>query len=319
MMAKEFGVLSYARRGDQVRAVPLQVGTMTIGRRPDNDLTLDAEEVAPYHASLHCTAEGCWVTDLDSATGTTVNLARLKPNTRHQLHDGDILQIGPFFLRYTHASRPANTQIVPPTAAAKVPTPTAQAPTPPIRRLRGSSGPPRIPPGRRRITTEVSSYLHYLPPIYHDNNFLGRFLLIFESILGPIERIIDHIQCYFDARITPEMMLPWLASWVGLALNENLSIEKRRRLIGCAARLYRWRGTRTGLSEFLRIYAEVDPLIIEPGREAAYGEPSLPPHVFKVILEVPDPTQLDRSLVEQIIETQKPAHTGYRLDIRHRP
>ena len=37
----------------------------------------------------------------------------------------------------------------------------------------------------------VSRYLDYLPSVYRDNEFIGRFLLIFESELGPIENMVD--------------------------------------------------------------------------------------------------------------------------------
>ncbi len=66
-----------------------------------------------------------------------------------------------------------------------------------------------------------SSYLEYLPAIYSQGDFMGRFLMIFESILGPMEGVIDNISHYFDAGTAPEELLPWLASWVNLALDET--------------------------------------------------------------------------------------------------
>ena len=161
------------------------------------------------------------------------------------------------------------------------------------------------------------SDLQYLPPSFHEDEFLGRFLLIFESILDPIERTIDNIDLYFDPRLAPEPLLPWLASWFDLVLNEKWPIERRRALVHAAADLYRWRGTRRGLSEYLRIYTGVEPTIIEPGQEQrSNGSSSLPAHVFRVVLEVPDPRLVERDLVEAIIEAEKPAHTAYILELR---
>ena len=67
-----------------------------------------------------------------------------------------------------------------------------------------------------------------------DDDFLGRFLLIFESILGPIERIADSGHFYFDTRLAPPDMLPWLAQWVGLVLDERWPEDRRRQLIRAA-------------------------------------------------------------------------------------
>ena len=43
-----------------------------------------------------------------------------------------------------------------------------------------------------------STYLDYMPGIYDGSDFLGRFLLIFESILGPLDRTVGNIHHYFD-------------------------------------------------------------------------------------------------------------------------
>jgi P2-related tail formation protein len=104
---------------------------------------------------------------------------------------------------------------------------------------------------------------------------------------------------------------------VDLVLNENWPLERRRALIASAAYLYRWRGTRRGLSDYIRLYTGFAPRIVEPGQERRErGEQPLAAHTFRVILEVPDPAQIDRALVEQIIEAEKPAHTAYALEIR---
>src|SRR5882757_3303547 len=85
-------------------------------------------------------------------------------------------------------------------------------------------------------TSLTSSYLQYLPAPFHADPFVGRFLLIFESILSPIERTIDNVATYFDPRLTPPELLPWLASWVGLELDENWPIAQQRQLVLWATR-----------------------------------------------------------------------------------
>jgi phage tail-like protein len=177
-------------------------------------------------------------------------------------------------------------------------------------------------------TSLTSSYLQYLPAPFHGDPFVGRFLLIFESILSPIERTIDNVATYFDPRLTPPELLPWLASWVGLELDENWPLAQQRQLVLWATRLYRWRGTRRALREHLRLYTGRTPLIVENfdgmrvGQDASLGVNSTlgaggaRPHWITVTVLSERPAELDERIVRQIIELEKPAHVGYTLQIR---
>ena len=153
-------------------------------------------------------------------------------------------------------------------------------------------------------------YLQFLPAIYAENEFLGRFLGVFEDPLVPVDDILEHIAFYFDPRLAPSSFLPWLASWFDLALDENWPEERRRELIHRGTELYRWRGTRRGLLAYLRIYAGVEPKIVEHLKKRGGG-----PFRFTVVLEVEDPSTVDEARIRAIIEAEKPAHTDYTLTI----
>lgn len=170
----------------------------------------------------------------------------------------------------------------------------------------------------RGLPYEADDYLALLPPIYHDDRFLRRYLLIFKSILSPLDRQIAQISHYFDPRLAPEQLLPWLAGWVDLALDERWPEARRRDLVGSASVLYRWRGTRRGLHDYLRIYLGPEPeiRIVEQGQERRErGEAPLPPHTFRVVIRSAKPGEIDRGLVERILEFEKPAHTSFQLDL----
>lgn len=153
-------------------------------------------------------------------------------------------------------------------------------------------------------------YLEYLPSIYREDEFVARFLRIFEDIVSPVELTLENVHAYFDPRITPEGFLPWLAAWVDLSLNENWPIEKRRELIRAGVELYRWRGTKRGMKEYLRIYTGVDPEIVEHFTEKDGG-----PHRFTVVVRVPDAEALDERTLRRVINAEKPAHTTYALQV----
>lgn len=173
--------------------------------------------------------------------------------------------------------------------------------------------------------TRRSSYLRYLPPPYSQNDFVGRFLGIFEGILGPLEATVDNVAHYFDPLTTPEDLLPWLASWVDLVLDEGWPIERRRELIRSATELYQWRGTSRGLKEYIRVYTGVEPEIIENfggirlsadtllGWNTVLGDGHQ--YTFSVTVELEDPSSVDVDKVKAIIESEKPAHTAYVLRV----
>lgn len=158
-----------------------------------------------------------------------------------------------------------------------------------------------------------SRYLQYLPAMYEQHEFLDRLLMIFEDVLSPVEHTLENVHLYFDPMMAPESFLRWLASWIDLVLDENWPIQKRRELIRAGVELYHWRGTRRGLQEYLRIYTDVEPEIIEHFTEEEGG-----PHRFTVIIGVPDPGSLDEGRVRQVISAEKPAHTTYELRIQAR-
>ncbi len=91
------------------------------------------------------------------------------------------------------------------------------------------------------------AYIRFLPGIYAEQDeFMARYLMLFESFWAPIEQQIEAIPHYVDPEFTPTQLLPWLATWVDLTLDERWPEEKRRRLLASAVGLYRKRGTRLG-------------------------------------------------------------------------
>ena len=172
-----------------------------------------------------------------------------------------------------------------------------------------------------------SRLLSYLPGIFgegEDADFLGRYLMIFETISDQFDQIIAGLPDRFDSSVAPEAFLPWLASWVGAVIDDGWPVARRRAILARAMDLHRWRGTVRGLTEHLQLYSGYKPEIVERGTGMSLGaETQLGyqtvlgkgdrPHHFSVVLRVPDPTEFDRARLRTIIEAQRPAHTTYSL------
>jgi phage tail-like protein len=184
------------------------------------------------------------------------------------------------------------------------------------------------------------AYIRFLPGIYAEQDeFMARYMMLFESFWGPIEQQIEAIPHYVDPAFTPAQLLPWLATWVDLTLDERWPEEKRRRLLSSAVALYRKRGTRQGLQEYLEIYTGAKVRITEHGAHnfrlgagarlgpgVALGTINKP-HTFTVTAYLPaeegeayaspeERARLEaqrRRMLETIIEAEKPAHTSYTL------
>jgi phage tail-like protein len=175
--------------------------------------------------------------------------------------------------------------------------------------------------------------LKYLPALYTEQDeFMGRFVMLFESFWDPIEARINNIHYYLDPKLTPPDLLPWLATWVDLLLDEKWPEAKRRQLLSAMVPLYRQRGTRRGLQQYLEIYTGQTPHIAEHrahnfqlgkitrlGPSAALGKRNIS-HTFSVTLQLP-PAASDEECkerqrkIEAIIESEKPGHTAYTLTI----
>jgi phage tail-like protein len=111
------------------------------------------------------------------------------------------------------------------------------------------------------------SYLRYLPAVYQQDpvsqEFLERFLSMFETVFSGLEATIERIPEIFDPELTPHEFLDWLAQWLDLGIEEEWSPSVKRRLITNASRLYQLKGTPTGLAEFIEVVTNSRPLIRE--------------------------------------------------------
>lgn len=84
---------------DQViQEVSLSVGTVTIGRQPDNVLRIDNPAVSGYHAKVYSEGDHYVLEDAESFNGTSVNNVRI---TKVVLKDGDKALIGKHTIEFS--------------------------------------------------------------------------------------------------------------------------------------------------------------------------------------------------------------------------
>jgi len=79
--------------------VAIETEGLTIGRLTGNDLVLNHPTVSRTHAGIKEVGADYWIVNLSNANGTVLNGALVESAL---LADGDLIQIGPFFLRPTY-------------------------------------------------------------------------------------------------------------------------------------------------------------------------------------------------------------------------
>lgn len=293
-------------RGEPSKTILLQAALLRIGRNPENDLQLDNTMISRSHAEIRVGPQGITLTDLGSANGTFIGDQRLLPNQPRLLTDGMSFRIGPYQLTYRASNMEEQ-------EADEVALPIPEQPTLPPEiavMQRPPALPKATPPTHRPVDSETASlYARFLPDIYQENDFLQRFLHIFEDIWEPLEQRQDHISLYFDPRTCPLSFLPWLASWLDIPLNPLWPEARQRRLLSQAMELYSWRGTSYGLARLIEICTGLTPQITEKPEE---------PFVFHIRIRLSNQTNdefIDRAFLEELIQTHKPAHAGYILEV----
>jgi phage tail-like protein len=212
-----------------------------------------------------------------------------------------------------------------------------------------------------RAEYPTHDYLRRLPQTFSRDErvapFLRRYLAIFEGLLGELEARADARAALLNPLSAPAEILPWLASFLGLTLDERMARARRaggrcedvrRRLISEATWLFRFRGTVPGLQRFLEIYLGVQTILVEKFRVRGMGgallkdsagllsssilgagfrvggaighdetqilggsiEDAFETHAHRFALVIPASlTSEQQSVVEQILELHRPAHT----------
>ncbi len=310
----EKGQLIIQLDGKPIRTFALTGTAVMIGRLPQNDVPLEDALVSRQHAEIRFEAEVPIITDLGSTHGTILNGIKLLPHQPHQLAEGAIFSIGLYTILYTtretvvvgneqpnEAEQPDEQAVQRLPAEISVPATVAEEVA--IRRFVANA---RLAYQRTPGSPEAASeWVKNLPIIFQDNDFLRRFLLLFETIWEPLEQRQDQIAMYFDPYTCPASFLPWLASWFGVELRTHWAESLQRSMLKEIVELYRWRGTRYGLARLVEVYAGTSPQIIE--------SPTAP-FVFRIRVRLSADSNISREELVALINRHKPAHVGYILE-----
>lgn len=128
----------------------------------------------------------------------------------------------------------------------------------------------------------VVSLADQLPACLAEDEFLRRFMGIFDELVASVEIQVANLENLVDVTVAPEQMVQWLGQfWLDIyLLDPSMDLDRRRRWVREMGRLLWWRGTADGLTGLLEAITECQVEISDSGGVYRVGEaPSNTRHV----------------------------------------
>jgi phage tail-like protein len=160
-----------------------------------------------------------------------------------------------------------------------------------------------------------------LPAVYQGDPMTLRLCAALDRVLAPVIAVLDAMPAYFDPRTTPAEMISWLGSWVGLALDDAWPQDRRRALVGAAARLHAARGTRRGIEEAVALATGAAPDVAESGGAVHALDPATEPPggdrpFLRITVAAADLPGGDPASLRSLLALLVPAHVPWELALR---
>lgn len=116
--------------------------------------------------------------------------------------------------------------------------------------------------------------VNQLPVGMTQDTMLVRFVTIFQQLANGLLDHLDDLAHLADVTVTPDVMVRYLGSWVGLDwVDPSLSIREQRELVGRYSHELMWRGTNRGMQKLLAlITGDPHPVVTDTGGVYLYGE-----------------------------------------------
>lgn len=163
--------------------------------------------------------------------------------------------------------------------------------------------------------TRRSDWLaHQLPVGMTDDDFLMRFLSIFQTVSDTVLHQIDTLPHMFDPSVAPDPMVRLMSRWLGIELvDSSLDDAIQREIVLEYSKLLAWRGTKQGMQRMLEVITKGPVTVDDNGGVFPEGTaPRTAPHV-RIAVDSTGWATEDDLLV--MIRTELPASATFELSI----
>lgn len=156
-----------------------------------------------------------------------------------------------------------------------------------------------------------------LPVGMVDDEFLVRFVSIFQEMAESVLVQVDNLPHVFDTAVTPDAMVRAIGGWIGVDwIDPSLPDMLQRRIVREYARLLPWRGTKRGLTQLLSLLSGGAVSVEDSG--GVYLEGEAPRHAPHVRLEVESVSWTTEADLVRIIRDELPANATFELRVAGR-
>lgn len=169
-----------------------------------------------------------------------------------------------------------------------------------------------------RVEKAAPHLIDKLPAVYSSEPgpaaFLDRYLTMLAGPLVDAEAAATNRSVLLDPAAAPAELLPWLASLVGLTLDDRWPLPARRELIARAVPLFRARGTIAALTEMITILLRTEPVLVEQFRfrpvtdDRLVGDFARDAHRFSVVVRG-RLSATQSAALRDLLDEHRPAHT----------
>jgi phage tail-like protein len=154
--------------------------------------------------------------------------------------------------------------------------------------------------------------LHQLPVGMVEDDFLSRFLRIFQTVADTELHQIDTLRHMFDPTVAPDGMVRLMGSWIGVDwIDPSLPDDLQRRIVKEYASLLQWRGTRRGMIQLLELICD-GPVEVEDSG-GVYPEREAPISYPHVVLRVGSSGWATEPDLLRIVRAELPASVTFEL------
>jgi phage tail-like protein len=154
--------------------------------------------------------------------------------------------------------------------------------------------------------------LHQLPVGMVEDDFLARFLRIFQSVADTEMHQIDTLPHMFDPNVAPDAMVRAMGQWIGIDwIDSSLPDDLQRRIVREYSELVQWRGTARGLRQLLELIS-LEPAVVHDSG-GVYLENDAPPQPPHVKLYVASPGWATEADLIRIVRSELPASVTFEL------
>lgn len=169
-------------------------------------------------------------------------------------------------------------------------------------------------PHAQRMARPDGWMLMRLPERMRDDDFLVRFVTMFQEIAESYAAHADQLEHVFDPAVAPEAMVRLMGEWIGVdMIDETLPVEVQRRIVLGMADIPRWRGTRRGLVLLLELVCGGNVEVHDSG--GVYSEADAPGRPGHIHISVESSGWMSEAHLLETIRRELPATVTFELDI----